>query len=124
VSDNIVDDGRIHDDDWANCLFVDGLAMKECTGKHRISFKVLGDEDDGPDVCLGVAPDGIGWNNDPFTGHSERGNGLCLGFGSLYGNGEFDSSRAEAAVLGGQIVTHSSFGMMASPSGLVSQMGW
>ena len=88
---------------YQNCMFVDGLAMEECTGKHRVSVMVLGSARDQLCVILGVAPADSEWDKDPFT-FEQRGSGMCLSNGSLYGNGK-ENSTAPGDVQVGQIVT-------------------
>jgi hypothetical protein len=109
----------LEDEGYDNCLFADGLAMEECTGKHRLSIKVLPDDEyrartygnRSCEVCIGVARDGIGWDQDPFLpdgtrSDNELGFGMFLGDGSLFGNGKYGTSYIDdGEIFEDQVVT-------------------
>jgi hypothetical protein len=100
-------------EECGNCIFVEGLAKKECTCKHRISVKVLGSEESreylgNAHVYMGVVPnyEDSDWcpaYENPFAS-GEFAFGMGLFSGALYGN-EQDGSSPAGMVQAGKIGT-------------------
>jgi hypothetical protein len=80
--------------------------MQECTGKHRISSKVLRDDKGygSRNMRIGVNLDATGWNEDLFDEGDEIGFGIYLEEGFLCGNG-VDGNNEAGQVLEGQVLT-------------------
>ena len=83
-------------------MFVDGITMKEYTGKYRISFKIIGDDEGESEISLGVVPQYAEWDQDPFI-RGGLGSGMYLNDGALFGNGKV-CDHAAGKVNVGQIV--------------------